>query len=328
MPDPDLAAAAALIAAAFTTLARYEELWTEEQRARLTAPTRVDGTSASIERWLAPMTPDQLRAALETFRGATCAAAVLARLEPAPVGGSATGPWLLCGGNPIVNRSILWDSLPLLLDGDRRVMIVRGDRTSGKTYTNEVFTELGRRHRHCHVHYLQVAGASVHAIATALVRRLGGDVQQGPTKGESTVTWYVNELADWVRRLTCHPGHQDWLVLDGYDSAERDLECAQFFHKLAELVTGDRALPMGCRLVLLDHPEDLSRNVRRYQATELIPPIDELDVRRFFEVHWAGRPQQEIDGAVARVMRAANAAPDGERLVVLNEAIRVELEVG
>ena len=236
-----------------------------------------DGLHGDVEKtraWLAALDDASAAMLLGKFAYVPKVAAALARLHSPAAPPSIHGPWpWLLLNQPAVNRHQFWQHLKELLAPQRmRILIIKGGRQVGKTFTGEfILPELRNRSRSSAVpiravHQPVDGAGSVENVVSSVFAQLDLKMDGMPTLDvqrsndvAAKKEWWVKETARWfVDKLHADSNRQVWLAFDGHIDNPPDPYLSMFFTEVVVQVGRRIWNPTAARLFLIDHPEGLS----------------------------------------------------------------------
>jgi len=301
LPDNELDGLAALLAPAIDLLVPAGN------RADL-PPLAIAPDTAAVKTWLAAMSDAQTLALLARLpepphpRAVSARARLDARAHAAVVAGA---PHQILHGMPVVDRVEIWSRLLSMQAGALRILTIRGEERTGKTYSKWLVVEFCNRLGPPHEAPLpfDLDGArSLEAIAADIVGAIGGqeswpkfnDAHSTPKKWGGTVARNVYQQVTRTGRIV-------WLVFDHFERATKSDEAIAFFSVLAEQVALETGLGKeGPRLVLIDHGVDVPPVARGITAGEEVRLATLSDIEVFVR---ACRPALAPGDAQAEALR-------------------------
>lgn len=218
---------------------------------------------ASVTAWWFTLTELQVRALLATLPASDLAAQARLELDPpaaVAVAAIPRQPGLeTLRGDPHVDRDPIWDGLKLLLDSEKRVLLVNGETKHGKSRTVDLvkmFVEADPTRRHGVID-LDLDGMTFDAAMRDVF--LSFDDEEVPRRDTS------NSADEAWLKLVAKAAHKRALALAGprvawfvFDHVERlrdfNIHVA-FFNRLLELVVESRHEANAPRVVLIDRRE-------------------------------------------------------------------------
>ena len=298
-----------------------------------------DGLQGDVDKtraWLAALDDASAGMLLAKFAFVPRVAAALARLQSPPAPASIDGPWpWLLRVQPAVNRHQFWQHLKeLLAPENKRILIIKGGRQVGKTFTGEyILPELRNRTRSRAVpiravHQAVDGAGSVENVVSSVFAKLDLSLAGMPTlevQRSNDVAarkeWWVKETARWfVEKLHADSSRQVWLAFDGHVNNGPGGYLSEFFTEVVVQVGRRIWDPNGCRLFLIDHPEGLSGVADIVTLREEIKLPTEADVTVFLEgMLGAGDNTNQKAAAIwAKVTQAAEI----DRMPILTQELQ------
>jgi hypothetical protein len=161
---------------------------------------------------------------------------------------------------------------------DWPILLVRGPKSSGKTYTGKWLSYLSGENYYDFRFIVETldegAGPSASAedLAYSLVAKMG---RPPTTIPQRTTHRYEKRLSSWVVSEALQPlGVRTWIVLDGFSAEDLDGETAAMIQELAIAVLDGEA-SRRIRLILLDFTSKLAKvDPLRLAADDLPSPQD------------------------------------------------------
>jgi Effector-associated domain 1 len=241
---------------------------------------------------------------------------------------------LLRAKRVFINRRGLRQALKELGTPDGpRVLVVTGERATGKTYTHEMISHLASRiqgHRPPVYVDLDVYQYKPVELAEAIGHRMGRpDIDTIPKQYDDQSPRWNEKLCDWlVGGVTRDQPNIWWFVLDGFRKKTALPEMVDFIEKLAVLV--ERSVTR-LRLVLLNYTQLLPDNIDSVVGRDRIEPIGRSDLESFFQQISRERAQpyddeelrNVIDEILTQVEDKVTRVADGNerRLEYINAAV-------
>ena len=270
-------------------------------------PLIAAGEGASpVVAWLTQLDDQQLGNVLELTEDNRHADAARARLAQQQLQASAVDPFdaeMLDNGFAFLNRADLRVRLKEMAAPDRqdqaRILVVRGARSTGKTFTTKIMAHAARQSGSppgAHPpgpgvsfdpHYCDLldgagnARAVVQFLATGISIPASGNV---PKNEDSTEPFGHKLLAKWLVSLAKQTEGCHWLVIDNVERSVTGQDWKEpFIIELALQTIKYAKDPEGPRLVLLDHYKPLHFDCRPHTREVELDEIDLEDVRAFLE---------------------------------------------
>lgn len=239
---------------------------------------------------------------------------------------------ILRAGRFFINRKHLRKALTVMKTGDGpRVLVVTGDRLSGKTYTRELityFTEKTPKNRAIYVDLDRLVYEAP-TLTQEVGQLLGMDVSNIPQQEDEQNARWVKRLCGWIIARIVNPGDVTyWFIFDGFREQTLLPETRDW---IEELVLQSETNLQNCRVVLLNYNEVLPLQINDYVCREKIEPIRPDDVVAFLEQlnidHKKNYGKPELQSKVAVIMaqvdQAIGAKPENqmERIPLLTKAV-------
>jgi hypothetical protein len=189
---------------------------------------------------------------------------------------------LLRGGRCFIDRTDLRGKLGQLRSADSRVLIVTGDRRTGKTYTRELINFLCDKTANYRAIIADLDRSPFDALGLAehLGAQLGLDRETIPKQDQEQKTRWTLRLCDWLTSpIVGSPNTIYWFVFDGFREQPllpdaRDL--------LSELALRAELNFKQVRIVLLNYREDLPIDITDYVLREEVKMIGRDELFEFF----------------------------------------------
>jgi len=200
---------------------------------------------------------------------------------------AAANPYGVCfaDNRPFVNRSTLRVTLRSLITGGPRILVVRGEPRSGKTYTGNLIKYLASNvgFEVVTVNLVKyAAGRDVSPvdIGDALARQMG--LGKPPELGNEQLSRWTLAYFDWlVGQLRPRDGGAKtwWIVIDGFQSISVPQAVNDFIDELAARVD---ATLLSTRVTLISYERELPAEVGPIIAEDVTSEITVDDLSDFF----------------------------------------------
>lgn len=163
---------------------------------------------------------------------------------------------------PFFGRPAARDKVKALLDsGEKPILMIRGGKKSGKTYTADWLDFLANEDQ-CGFRIVietleRGSGPSMtpDVLAESLVAKMGRPIETMPAP---TTHRYEKRLCNWIVSQALQAVGSTWIVLDGFDDPDLDRGTSALIQELARnVLSGD--LNRRVRLVLLDFTSNLAQ---------------------------------------------------------------------
>ncbi|HEX5601081.1 MAG TPA: hypothetical protein VFX63_00980, partial [Pyrinomonadaceae bacterium] len=213
-----------------------------------------------------------------------------------------------------------------------RVLVVTGERVSGKSYTNELIAFLGERTPKNKTIYMNLDKYVYEApnLTEMIGLQMGMDTTKIPQQQDEQKARWVQRLVGWILNRIVNPGDTTyWFVFDGFREQTLLPETKDWIDELA--VQAETNVPQ-CRVVLLNYQETLPFQISDYISREEIKPIGREELIEFFgllNVDHKGNYSPEdlsskVDLVLAKVDAAIAVKPENkiERLRVLTKTVK------
>jgi hypothetical protein len=215
-------------------------------------------------------------------------------------------------------------------DGER-VLVINGERGSGKTYSREMInylTEVLDDHKALYVD-LDMFEYRPDDLAATIGRQMGRDVTTMPKQYDEQVSRWTHNLCDWIfEDFIKNERFTWWFVFDGFRQRLLQPETRDL---IGELATRAEGPVRQCRLVLLNYTEMLPADIDCFIKRETIRSIGREDLIPFFNHLFsvkgraltAAETEYIVDEVIAQVDEKIAAIPNGsqERLRLLSRAV-------
>lgn len=212
-----------------------------------------------------------------------------ARLDPRtaapPAAVDVLSAYLLRAGRIFIDREDLRAALRDLRDDPRssHVLVVTGERASGKTYTAELltfFASMAQKHKAIYVD-LDKFPYTAKDLAETMGRQMGQLLATIPEHQDEQRARWVLRLCDWITAHMINSGDVTyWCVFDGFREVTLPDETKDLIGELAQ--RAESTVPQ-CRVVLLNYNEVLPLRIEDYVRRERIKTIERDDLIKFFE---------------------------------------------
>ena len=227
-------------------------------------------------------------------------------------------------------------------DGAAPVLVVYGERYSGKTWSARLISYVARRNEGLNLVLVDMEPYAGEPVDAALIGQLIAEespfTSPPPPNEEQDAQW-SRQYFTWLARNARQAGGTWWIVIDHLEKVVLSLSAKDFLCGLGREIP--TRVPM-VRLVILSYhqPDELEAGVGRVE-TEHVPIIslDQLkkDLAVFFAIellsrHRAARVAPDLAALPAKVAASTEAvldkltADDPRRLVKMAEALRQELK--
>ncbi|PYQ25968.1 MAG: hypothetical protein DMF56_25975 [Acidobacteria bacterium] len=186
---------------------------------------------------------------------------------------------------PFVNRIPLRQTLRILTMGGPRILVVRGEPRSGKTYTSNLIKYLARQFgfelvRIDLVRYAAGQDVSPVDLGTAIASQMG--FAGAPAPGNEQLARWTVAYFDWFvgqLRSSAAQAKTWWVVIDGFQSVSVPLAVDDFVDEFCARV--DEAL-LSVRVVLISYERDLPVEMAPIVTEDKTAPITVDDLTSFF----------------------------------------------
>ena len=193
---------------------------------------------------------------------------------------------------------------------DERVLVVHGERVSGRTYSHEMIAYLKESLRTFEFIYVDLKADATGEYGPAdLVRtvalKMGRDLKELPGRDVP-----LRDQRDWILSEVTRSGKVWWFVFDSFDQVELSIPTREL---VVDLAKAANTVCPPLRVVLLAYkeneilPPDLDDAILR----EKIATIGPADVRAFFQAQFQARGRgatpEQLDQIVNEVMAVVSA---------------------
>lgn len=244
-----------------------------------------------------------------------------------------TTPYLLAR-QILIDRESLRNALQdLESDIGPRVLVVNGERASGKTYSSELIYYLANNSVPKHVVIYVDLDTQVQepdAVVQFIAERIGRDSSTIPGPGQEQKMRWALRLANWLTKqiMNAESGPY-WFVFDGFRERTILTETKELIEELAILA---QTTLRQCRVVLLNYTEVLPARVRNAAGREQIRQIGEKELLAFLEWFNRNSPskytedelKEKANVILQEVEQGLAAVQDAHlfRLELINESVR------
>lgn len=239
--------------------------------------------------------------------------------------------YVLRGQRYFIDRKDLRSALAEMRSDERRVLVVNGDRLSGKTYTRELISFLSwktPKNRPVYVDLDKYVYQPPYLTET-IGQLLGMETSTMPKKEDEQTARWVQRLVGWILARVVNPGDITyWFIFDGFREQTLLPETKDWIDELA--VQAELNVPQ-CRVVLLNYKETLPFQISDYVGREEIKPIGRDELLDFFEQLNLDNQKKygsdDLKGNVETILSQVDAAiaskPESEieRLLLLSKAV-------
>ncbi len=231
-----------------------------------------------------------------------------------------------------IDRMPLRDKLKEMRSADGpRVLVVTGDRLTGKTYTRELinfFTEKTPKNKAIYVDLDRFVYEATNLTET-FGQQLGMDTTKIPQQEDEQKARWVQRLCGWIIARIVNPGDVTyWFIFDGFREQTLLQETRDWIEELA--IQAESNVPQ-CRVVLLNYNEVLPLQINDYVSREKISPIGGPELVDFFKQlnrdhkknYDVNQLASTVELILAGVDDAINRKPEirVERLRLINKAV-------
>jgi hypothetical protein len=164
-----------------------------------------------------------------------------------------------------------------------RVLVITGQRVSGKSYTNELISFLSEKTPKHKTIYMNLDKFVFEApnLTEMIGLQMGMDTANIPQQQDEQKARWVQRLVGWILARVVNPGDTIyWFVFDGFREKTLLPETRDWIDELA--VQAETNVPQ-CRVVLLNYQENLPLQITDYVCREDIKPIGRDELINFFE---------------------------------------------
>ena len=233
----------------------------------------------------------------------------------------------------LIDREELRAALEELQKNDGpRVLVVTGERMSGKTYSCQLVYYLANDFNPRHIVVYVDLDKDVRepdALAETIVSQMGREVGTIPDRERDQKMRYALRLCDWITTQIRNAERATyWLVFDGFRERTVLTETKELIEDLA--VRAQTTLRQ-CRIVLLNYTDILPPQIKNAAGKEHIKRIERAELVRFFEQvnelhanrYTNSELEQKVDVIIKEIEDAISAVPEGQnmRLQLINDAV-------
>ena len=232
-----------------------------------------------------------------------------------------------------IDRKDLREALKELRSADGpRVLVVNGERVSGKSYTNELISFLSERTPKNKTIYMNLDKYVFEApnLTEMIGLQMGMDTTKIPQQQDEQKARWVQRLVGWILARVVNPGDTTyWFVFDGFREKTLLPETRDWIDELA--LQAETNVPQ-CRVVLLNYQESLPFQISDFVSREEIKPIGRDELIDFFgqlnRDHKGNYSPTDltskVDVLLAELDGAIASKPEitVERLRLLNKAVK------
>ena len=237
----------------------------------------------------------------------------------------------LLADRPFVDRKDLRPKLKALAGNGEKILIVRGDRGSGKSHTRYLIEYIGEKlgFRTIRLSLLDYTGSEVtpYDLGRAITDEM--NLTLPANLDEKAARWNVNFLT-WLAGKVNENNAAWWIIIDDFEHMTLSPAVYEFVEALAKRVDGRFG---RVRLVLISYNQDLSSNLEPIITRDEIPPIEEPDLVDYF-LDFFGRylPRSEseetatdmLTNLVRKVHTMMSAEPREKKLETMSRALLAE----
>lgn len=182
-----------------------------------------------------------------------------------------------------IDRKDLREALKELRSTDGpRVLVVTGERVSGKSYTNQLIAFLSERTPKNKLIFVDL-DKYVHEaphLSELVGFQMGMDITNMPRQDDEQKARWVPRLVSWITSRVNNPGDTTyWFVFDGFREQTLLPETKDWIDELA--LQAETNVPR-CRVVLLNYNETLPFQINDFVSREQIKPIGRDQLIEFF----------------------------------------------
>ncbi len=231
-----------------------------------------------------------------------------------------------------IDRKDLREALRELRSPDGpRVLVVTGQRVSGKSYTNELISFLGERIPNNKTVYINLDKYVYEAptLTEMVGLQMGMDIPKIPLQQDEQKARWIQRLVGWILARAVNPGNITyWFVFDGFREKTLLPETREWIEEFA--IQTERNVRQS-RVVLLNYQDTLPFEINDYVSREEIKPIGRDELIDFFEQlnrdHKRSYTPEDlsskVDVLLAELEGAIASKPQikVERLRLLNKAV-------
>lgn len=199
-----------------------------------------------------------------------------------------TTPYML-SRQILIDRENLRNALQELeSDIGPRILVVNGERGSGKTYSSELIYYLANNSVPKHIVIYVDLDTQVQepdAVVQFIAERIGRDTASIPGPEQEQKMRWALRLANWLTKQIISAGPASyWFVFDGFRERTVLTETKELIEELAILA---QTTLRQCRVVLINYTEVLPPRVRNAAGREQIREIGERELVAFLQ--WFNR---------------------------------------
>lgn len=233
-------------------------------------------------------TPPSIVSFLRLLPGDTMVEGIVERLNVPPPTTAAPGADpdlepILTTNQPFVARPILRKKLKLLAQpqAPKPILIVTGDKRTGKSYSGEYLTDFCRRRPDIEVSVQEIfSGAgwpTAAEVAKDIVSSMGRLSTNMPPPTTNADRWPL-ELANWVLVEGAQTQSKWWFVFNEFDNEKLEKDTRAFINFLADRVT-QGIYSKRFRVILLGYERGLLTTRPGTIDTDSTEPIKDSDVK-------------------------------------------------
>jgi hypothetical protein len=185
----------------------------------------------------------------------------------------------------LVNRTVLRAALKQLTGSqptDPRVLVVNGPPLSGKSYSVELISYLGRALKSFRFVWIDLKKISGEVrpehLAHDIIDQMLLPKNIVPELEQEQDSRWVQTFCNRLQGVLGNAADQWWIVIDGFNHAR----LSPTVNDLVKELSGRRLTLPELRIVLLSYPDTLSPDVERVALREALSPVNERDLILFF----------------------------------------------
>ena len=248
---------------------------------KLPMPTIVDQLLSALERQGEPVLVDFLIKVREVTHRPELRAAVDDFLATATVSANSYQA-LVVFGEPIVDRHLLRKHLQVLFTGNKRLLVVRGEKTPGKSHSRWLIQHVAQS-QGFELVYCDLVGNSVDEIVGQIINDMSlppQDFRDRLAQFSTVAKGFISALRGYSRKQPLQ--HQQWcLVFDGYDREQVAESIRELVGPLVQDIANFGMPPIS--VILLGYRGTALSKVMARALEEEIQPLTEADVEKFFD---------------------------------------------
>lgn len=237
-------------------------------------------------------------------------------------------PLDILDGRPFIDRQGFREKLPRAgAPESPNCLLVKGDTKGGKSYLHDFCRALKESRQGFNVGYAYPFGLpppviEVRMVASEIAFGLNTDVRGRPDQHEEPERDAEN-LAHWIAHYTPESNVPAVAILDAFGHPDMAAAVNRFILTLAAEVQNKPSVRAKLRLVLTDFDESKLLTAGIRFESYVLEPIEAPDIAAWLRKRYPLQPDYRYDDTAATIIGTAARFPIGQRMMFLNQLVRI-----